>query len=459
MTIKEIEERTGLSRSNVRFYEAQGLLAPHRKENGYRDYTGENLEALLRIKLLRGVGVSLEDIKALQEGESTLGDLLERHLADLAAQEGKIQGAKAICQAMRGEGAEYATLDAPRYLTQLEREAAAALAQDTIQRPYIPWRRFFARDLDWTLCTWIVTAAFLVFGIDLGKQGIGGIVVSIAGGMVLLYLLEPRILARWGTTPGKKIWGLRVTGLGGQKLPWETALARAKGVVTRGMGCQVPVYNLVCWWRSYKALLQGKELVWEEDTLVAVKDRKVWRPVAFLLVLVVLQVGLLGVSYAVQAPWHRGEITAEEFCANYSRAARLLQIRNGWTLQPDGSWEQAPTKYNVLYPIEEDPPEMTFDQAAGKLTAVSFPVRTGVVGILYDIPRIQLAMKAFVQAQREYTIWEEKAYRDFQEQAALYLEERAFPDAPPVGQVFGGVKVSFQSDGAGGWVFQMEKVG
>ena len=38
MTIKEIEDRTGLPRANIRFYESQGLIAPSRGENGYRDY-------------------------------------------------------------------------------------------------------------------------------------------------------------------------------------------------------------------------------------------------------------------------------------------------------------------------------------------------------------------------------------------------------------------------------------
>ena len=36
MTIKELEERTGMTRANIRYYEQEGLLAPARKENGYR---------------------------------------------------------------------------------------------------------------------------------------------------------------------------------------------------------------------------------------------------------------------------------------------------------------------------------------------------------------------------------------------------------------------------------------
>ena len=39
MTIAELERRSGLTRANIRFYEAEGLLRPARRENGYRDYS------------------------------------------------------------------------------------------------------------------------------------------------------------------------------------------------------------------------------------------------------------------------------------------------------------------------------------------------------------------------------------------------------------------------------------
>ena len=40
MTIKDVEERTGLSRSNIRFYEKEKLIEPSRNEsNGCLLYT------------------------------------------------------------------------------------------------------------------------------------------------------------------------------------------------------------------------------------------------------------------------------------------------------------------------------------------------------------------------------------------------------------------------------------
>ena len=52
MTIKELEQRTGMPRANIRYYEEEGLLSPRRLDNGYRDYAEEDVRTLEKIKLL-----------------------------------------------------------------------------------------------------------------------------------------------------------------------------------------------------------------------------------------------------------------------------------------------------------------------------------------------------------------------------------------------------------------------
>lgn len=64
MTIKEVEEQTGLSRSNIRFYEKEKLFEPLRNENnGYRDYSENDVENIKKIAYLRTLGLSVEDIR------------------------------------------------------------------------------------------------------------------------------------------------------------------------------------------------------------------------------------------------------------------------------------------------------------------------------------------------------------------------------------------------------------
>ena len=48
MTIKEVEQRTGLPRSVIRFYEKEGLIAPQRnEENRYRAYSQADVDFTL----------------------------------------------------------------------------------------------------------------------------------------------------------------------------------------------------------------------------------------------------------------------------------------------------------------------------------------------------------------------------------------------------------------------------
>lgn len=83
MTIKEIEELSGIARANIRFYEKEGLITPQRQSNGYREYSQDDLDCLKRIRLLRIIHFSLEDIKALIKNERDLTELLLKHIREL----------------------------------------------------------------------------------------------------------------------------------------------------------------------------------------------------------------------------------------------------------------------------------------------------------------------------------------------------------------------------------------
>lgn len=68
MKIKEVCERTGLTRRAVRFYEEKGLISPEiREENEYRDYTETDVCRLQLVARLRGYRFSVEEIRRLLE--------------------------------------------------------------------------------------------------------------------------------------------------------------------------------------------------------------------------------------------------------------------------------------------------------------------------------------------------------------------------------------------------------
>ena len=100
MTIKEMETRSGLTRANIRFYEAEGLLTPQRRPNGYRDYSEEDLAELQRIKLLRTLHLTLEEIREVQQGQCSLAEALDRNLVRLASDQDQLARSEAVCRGM-----------------------------------------------------------------------------------------------------------------------------------------------------------------------------------------------------------------------------------------------------------------------------------------------------------------------------------------------------------------------
>ena len=104
MKINEVEALVGITKKNIRFYEEKGLLSPGRNsENGYRDYGADEVAMLRRIKLLRKLGVPIEEIRRMREGAQTVGDGLRRHLVTLERERRNLDEAVRLCAAA-GQG-------------------------------------------------------------------------------------------------------------------------------------------------------------------------------------------------------------------------------------------------------------------------------------------------------------------------------------------------------------------
>ena len=99
MRIQEVEKAVGITKKNIRFYESQGLLHPDRElENGYRSYSTQDVAVLQRIKLLRKLGIPIEEIRQLQAGNLTLSDCMDRHLICLNRESENIRQIHRICE-------------------------------------------------------------------------------------------------------------------------------------------------------------------------------------------------------------------------------------------------------------------------------------------------------------------------------------------------------------------------
>ncbi len=121
MKINEVEAQVGITKKNIRFYEEQGLLSPRRdSSNGYRDYGEAEVAVLRQIKLMRKLGVPLEEIRRMQAG-GTVADGMRRHLVALDRERRDLEQSIKLCQSLKDREERLDALDAAALLEEMER--------------------------------------------------------------------------------------------------------------------------------------------------------------------------------------------------------------------------------------------------------------------------------------------------------------------------------------------------
>ena len=121
MKINEVEQKVGITKKNIRFYEQQGLLKPERNaQNGYREYSEEDLLLLQKIKLLRKLSVPIEEIRKIETGALTIEDALRRHRIALEREQKNMEEMQLFCQMLINDEVRFPTMDALEYLEKME---------------------------------------------------------------------------------------------------------------------------------------------------------------------------------------------------------------------------------------------------------------------------------------------------------------------------------------------------
>lgn len=82
MKIKEVSERTGLTKKTIRYYEAEGLLSPEKQwQNGreYRNYSEADIQRLTKIAALRRARFSVEEIRHIHEVPGDIPEIFQSY--------------------------------------------------------------------------------------------------------------------------------------------------------------------------------------------------------------------------------------------------------------------------------------------------------------------------------------------------------------------------------------------
>ena len=122
MTIKEVEDRTGLTRSNIRFYEKEKLIEPSRNDkNGYRDYSEKDVENIIKIAYLRTLEISIEDIRNIISDKVPLAETIKKQTTAIQTQIEGLNKAKIMCERMLESGnISFDELQVEKYVADLD---------------------------------------------------------------------------------------------------------------------------------------------------------------------------------------------------------------------------------------------------------------------------------------------------------------------------------------------------
>ena len=121
MKIKQVEELVGITKKNIRFYEDQGLLEVKRAENGYREYSLNDVKRLQEIRLLRKLAIPIEDMRQMYAGQKSLRSCLEYQVEEMERQKKNLVQVQAFCEQLLNADLSLETLDATQCLEQMER--------------------------------------------------------------------------------------------------------------------------------------------------------------------------------------------------------------------------------------------------------------------------------------------------------------------------------------------------
>ncbi len=141
MKISEVAELTGLTISNIRFYERKGLIDPDRREDSkYRDYTPVDVDLIKRIVLYRKMDLSIEDIQTIVNDGIDDKKVIREHLSEIKSKRDMLDNSLELCEMYIDD--EDNDFDTEYYLSFVKREEQQGRMYSKIDELYDDFEEF-----------------------------------------------------------------------------------------------------------------------------------------------------------------------------------------------------------------------------------------------------------------------------------------------------------------------------
>ena len=96
MLLNEIIKEVGMTKRAVKYYEEKGLLIVNKDNNGYRNYTKQDVDTLKKISVYRKLGIGIKDIQKLlkTDNKSILLHIYQEKLQEHVLQDYELKALK-----------------------------------------------------------------------------------------------------------------------------------------------------------------------------------------------------------------------------------------------------------------------------------------------------------------------------------------------------------------------------
>lgn len=96
MLLNEIIKEVGMTKRAVKYYEEKGLLTVNKDNNGYRNYSNQDVDTLKKISVYRKLGIGIKDIQKLlkTDNKSILLHIYQEKLQDHVLQNSELKALK-----------------------------------------------------------------------------------------------------------------------------------------------------------------------------------------------------------------------------------------------------------------------------------------------------------------------------------------------------------------------------
>ena len=202
------------------------------------------------------------------------------------------------------------------------------------------WQRLIARCIDFG-AYWLLIYAYRYFAYN-RSMGLAYVI-----SLLIIILVEPLMIRFFKTTPGKAVFGIRVSAPGGKRLSFIEAYARTFYMISIGLGfIVIPLYNVYRLYKSYKHYMESGETQWDEgyEYTFKIRNSRLITTTGALCA-VVIAAAVIVFPSAAQMPKHRGDITLEQFTENVNRHMHYRHIP-----------ESIGMRYDGVYGVLADPP-------------------------------------------------------------------------------------------------------